>query len=401
MRGFLGDRRGNVAVLGALAASMVVAGAGFGVETGYWYYEQTRLQQAADAAAFAGAVELRGGADAAGVLAGARAAAQDNGLRDLTDTLAVVSPAEVNGAADSRAVRVTIQRTETRLFSALFSDEPVVVGASATATYSDTSNACILALDKSAAAAVDFGGNTEAVFEGCVVMSNSMADDAAEVNGSAEVTTPCLVAVGGADVDNGLHLTSCAAPYTGAAPAADPFRDVPVPDDQGSCRNDSGAVLQPGRYCGGMTLKKTVTLQPGLYVISGGELRINAGAVVQGTGVTFFFANDAAASFNGNARITLSAPVEGDYAGILFMGAADNDAGAANVFNGTADSRLTGAIYFPNQPVSYLGDFAGQNGCTRVVARTVAWSGSTTVEVDCSDQGMEDVVVGGVVRLVG
>lgn len=401
MRGFLADRRGNVAVLGALAASMVVAGAGFGVETGYWYYEQTRLQQAADAAAFAGAVELRGGGDQAAILAGATAAAQDNGYRSTSDTIAVVSPASVNGASDSHAVKVTIQRTETRLFSAMFSDEPVVVGASATATYNDTSNACILALDKSASAAVDFGGNTEAVFEGCVVMSNSMADDAAEVNGSADVTTPCLVAVGAVNTDSGLHLTSCAAAVTGAAPAADPFQDVPAPDDTGPCRNDSGAVLQPGRYCGGMTLKKTVTLQPGLYIISGGELRINAGADVQGVGVTFFFTDDATADFNGNAKIVLSAPTGGDYAGMLFMGADDNAAGAGNTFNGTADSRMTGAIYFPNQPVDYLGNFSGQNGCTRVVARTVSWSGSTTVEVDCADQGMDDIVVGGVVRLVG
>ena len=43
MRRFLRDERGNIALLGALASSIVVAGAGFGVETGYWYYEQKHL----------------------------------------------------------------------------------------------------------------------------------------------------------------------------------------------------------------------------------------------------------------------------------------------------------------------------------------------------------------------
>ncbi len=400
MRGFIRDQRGNVAILGALAASLVVAGAGFGVETGYWYYEQTRLQQAADAAAYAGAVELRGGGNEDAILAGATAAAKENGFKPGADTIAVVSPATVGGASDGHAVKVTISRTETRFFSAMFSDDPVVVGASATATYNDTANACVLALDKSASAAVDFGGNTTAVFEGCVVMSNSMASDAAEVSGSAEVTTPCLVAVGDVNVNNGLHLTDCAVSITGSAPAADPFADVEMPQDTGVCKSDAGANLHPGRYCGGMNLKKNVTLQPGLYIISGGELRINAGAVVQGAGVTFFFTDDASANFNGNARMTLSAPTTGPYAGLLFMGSPDND-DVGNTFNGTADSTFTGALYFPSQAVDYLGNFSGANGCTRVVAKTVSWSGSTTVQVDCTAEGMENVTVGGVVRLVG
>lgn len=400
MRRFLRDERGNIALLGALASSIVVAGAGFGVETGYWYYEQTRLQQTADAAAYAGAVELRSGGDNSEILVGATAAAGDNGYNSTTDTIAAVTPATVSGASDSHAVNVTIQRTERRFFSALFSSAPVVIGASATATYSDTANACILALDKSASAAIDFGGNTTATFDGCVVMSNSMASDAAEVNGSASVTAPCLVAVGGVNTDSGLHLTDCAAAVTGSAPARDPFDDVPEPWDGGTCKNDSGATLHPGRYCGGMNLKKNVTLSPGMYVISGGQLRINAGAVVQGTGVTFFFTNNASANFNGNAKMVLSAPTTGDYAGILFMGA-DANSNISNTFNGTADSAMTGALYFPSQDVNYLGNFSGNNGCTRVVARTISWSGSTTVKVDCSDKGMENLVVGGVVRLVG
>ncbi|MDP1737123.1 MAG: pilus assembly protein TadG-related protein [Caulobacter sp.] len=400
MRSFFRDQRGNVAILGALAASLVMAGAGFGAETGYWYYEQTRLQQAADAAAYAGAVELRGGGDEGVILAGATAAAQENGFKPGADTLVVASPTTVAGISDSHAVKVAITRTETRFFSAMFSDEPVVVGASATATFNDTTNACILALDKSASAAVDFGGNTTAVFEGCVVMSNSMASDAAEVNGSADVTTPCLVAVGGVNVDSGLSLTDCAASITGASPAADPFADVAMPEDAGVCRDDSGATLYPGRYCGGMDLKKAVVLQPGLYIISGGELRINAGADVQGVGVTFFFTDDASANFNGNAKIVFSAPTTGDYAGLLFMGSPDNE-NIGNTFNGTADSTMTGALYFPSQAVDYLGNFSGANGCTRVVAKTVSWSGSTTVQVDCTEEGMENVTVGGVVRLVG
>jgi hypothetical protein len=400
MRTNFRDDSGAVAVLGALAASVVVAGAGFGVETGYWYYEQTRMQQVADAAAYAGAVEHRGGATEAEILAGARAAAMDNGFNDATDTLQVVTPATVSGATDSRAVKVIVRRTEIRLFSALFTSEPAVVGADATATYGESANACILALDKSASGAVYFGGSTQAGFAGCVVMSNSMATDAAEVQGSAQLTAPCLVAVGGVDVTNGANLTACTAPITNAPPAADPFAGITDPEDTGVCKSASGSTLSPGRYCGGLTLRNTVTLSPGLYIISGGELRINANANITGTGVTFFLTGDASANFNGNATVDLSAPTTGDYAGMLFMGD-ENNSDVSNTFNGTADSRMTGAIYFPSQAVDYRGNFSGLNGCTRVVARTITWSGNTSVSVDCTAQGMEPVVVGGVVRLVG
>ena len=43
---FRSDRRGNVAITFALSMPLVVGGLGFGAETGYWYYQQLRLQQA-------------------------------------------------------------------------------------------------------------------------------------------------------------------------------------------------------------------------------------------------------------------------------------------------------------------------------------------------------------------
>lgn len=399
MGAFLRDERGNIAIIGALTFSMVAAGAGFGVESGYWYFLQTRLQQSADAAAYAATVEHRGGSNLTTVTSVAKAAAIENGFDSATDTLTLVNPATVSGASDKHAVSVTIVRRQPRFFSAMFSDEPAVIKVDATATYESTANACILALDKGASAAVDFGGNTAATFDGCVVMSNSMASDAAEVQGSAGVYTPCLISVGGVNTDSGLHLTKCAAPVTGSTPAADPFDEVPEPSVTGACQNGNGGNLSPGRYCGGLSLKNNVALQPGVYIIDGGQLTINAKAKITGTGVTFFLANNANVHINGNATLTLTAPTSGDYKGLLFMGSRTNT-NVGNTLNGTATSVMTGSIYFPAQAVDYLGNFSGANGCVRVVAKTVSWSGSTTVNVDCTDKGMDPVTVGGLVRLV-
>ncbi|HYE45441.1 MAG TPA: pilus assembly protein TadG-related protein [Caulobacter sp.] len=399
MRRFAKDARGNVAVLAALTVSLVTAGAGFGVEAGYWFYDTTRLQQAADAAAYAATAELRSGSDGDQLLAAARTAAQDNGVNLAADQIELVTPAPVNGASNERAVSVVIRRTQRRMFSAMFTSTPMVTEVKAVAAFAVASDTCILALDRSASRAVNFAGNTTANFAGCVVMANSLASDAVHSQGSASVTAPCMVAVGGADLTSGVRL-ACGAPTVSAPPAADPFRLVPEPANTAPCTNGSAKNLTPGRYCNGMTWKNDVTLAPGVYVLSGGELKINANANVSGSGVTIFLTDNANVSINGNATLNLSAPTSGTYAGILFMGSRSNS-NIGNTFNGTADSKLTGALYFPKQDVSYLGNFAGQNGCTQVVARTVDWSGNTTFNVDCSALGLKPIVAGGLITLVG
>lgn len=399
MRRFRKDARGNVGVMAALTVSMVTAGAGFGVEAGYWFYDTTRMQQAADAAAFAAAAELRSGSSEAVMLAAAKAAAQSNGFAVNVDQIQMTTPATVNGAANENAVSVQISRTEQRLFSAMFTNTPMVVEAKATAAYAVASDTCILALDRAASQSITFEGNTTANFTGCVVMANSMASDAVHSQGSSVVNAPCAVSVGGADVTSDFNL-SCGAVVTSAPPAADPFRSVPEPSDSGVCKNASGRNLDPGRYCGDVTLKNNVNLAPGVYVFSGGQLKINANANISGTGVTLYFTNGASVDINGNATLALSAPTSGDYRGVLFMGSRSNS-NVANTFNGTADSRLTGALYFPKQDVNYLGNFSGASGCTQVVARTISWSGSTTLNVDCSALGLRPIVAGGMITLVG
>jgi hypothetical protein len=158
-------------------------------------------------------------------------------------------------------------------------------------------------------------------------------------------------------------------------------------------------MLTAGRYCGGLNLSGTKTLGPGVYIVDGGTLKINANALVSGSGVTFFLTDNAIVSINGNATVNLSAPASGVYSGILFFGARENTS-AVNSFNGTAGSSMTGTIYFPTQEVDYLGNFSGANGCTHVIADIVQWTGSTTVGVDCSAYGMADLQVAKPVQLV-
>src|SRR6185369_7443405 len=119
----LGDRRGNVAVIFAMSMPLVVGGLGFGAETGYWYYQQLRLQQASDAAAYAGAVDLRAGKPFQTVVATATAAAQQNGYDPASAgaSIQVHTPPTSGAYQNGNAVEVTLARNELRFFSQLFS----------------------------------------------------------------------------------------------------------------------------------------------------------------------------------------------------------------------------------------------------------------------------------------
>jgi Flp pilus assembly protein TadG len=391
------DRRGNVAVVFALSMPMVVGGVAFGVETGYWYYQQLRLQQAADVAAQAGAIEQRVGKSHDIVVASATAAAEQNGFTP--GSITVNTPPTSGPNMNSNSVEVLLSRNEQRFFSQLFSTDPVVSNARAVSTYTNAANACVLALDPIADGAAHFSGNSTTTLSGCSVMANSLASDAVYLQGSTVVTTTCVETAGGLNSNGGLTMTGCSAPMTSLPPVADPLKNLAEPLNSGNCKNGNGNTLQPGRYCNGLNLNGNVQLRPGTYIIDAGTLKINANANISGDGVTIYLVDNATLDFNGNANINLTAPTSGTYAGILFFGARENSM-AVNKINGTATSSMTGTFYFPTQEVDYQGNFAGANGCTHIIADLVQWTGNATVGVDCTAYGMADIPVAKAVRLV-
>lgn len=400
---FLADRRGLTAVTFALSLPIIIGGAGLGVEVGYWFLEERRLQTAADLAANAGAVVLRSGASHSTVVGAATEEATKNGY--VPGTIVVNTPPTTGPNRHNRAVEVILERDLDRYFTGLFDEEPVKVRVRAVAAYENEQQACILALDTWANDAVIFIGNPTATFNGCVVMSNSLADDSITIAGSADVTAPCIVSAGGTSVSADLTLTSCSAPMEEMPQAQDPYEDLAEPSTSGPCASVPGGnphdpkTLNPGIYCGGLNLSGDFTLNPGVYVIDGGEFRINAGAHVTGHGVMFFLTNGATVHFNGNAEIDLTAATVGAYAGVLMYG--DRDQGnAENVFNGTADSSFTGTLYFPTQQVTHNGNFSGDNGCMRVVARSIDLRGNSGFGTDCAGTGLDVIEVPGAVRLI-
>ncbi|RUW54963.1 hypothetical protein EOA36_08220 [Mesorhizobium sp. M8A.F.Ca.ET.021.01.1.1] len=394
-----GSRAANVATIFALTLPIVVGAAGFGVETSYWYYNSLRLQATADAAAYAGALEQISGSDTPTIVAAATQSAATNGLG--AGTIVVNTPPASGPNTAKKAVEVIVGQKLNRMFTLIFTQSQVPEQARAVALITDASKACLRALDPSASQSVLVSGSASMKLTGCVIMTNSIAQDAIKVQGSAALQADCLISAGGVVLNNPV-TTICKAPITQALPIPDPFASVPAPTASNPCQtlknNKTTQTIQPGTYCSGMDLSGNVTLSPGVYVVQG-NLKINAGAVVTGSGVTIFMAGSSTVSMNGNATVTLSAPQSGTYSGMLFYGDRTGMA-AQSTFNGTADSLLTGAIYFSKQQVNYLGNFSGKNGCTQVVADTIQWSGNSTINQDCSSLGMKDLPAAASVAIV-
>lgn len=399
------NRAGTTAVVFGLSLPMLIGGAGLGIDVGYWYFKQRELQTAADLAANAGAVALRSGATDTAVRTTAVNEAEKNGYDAGTGAIVVNTPPITGAYQNDRSVEVLIDATAARFFTSLFDSSPVEISVRAVASFENMQQACVLALDTWASDAVIFIGNPTATFDGCVVMSNSLADDSITIAGSADVTAPCIVSAGGTSVTADLTLTSCTEPLEDMPQAVDPYADLPEPPVPSGCSSVPGGnpnqpkTIDPGRYCGGLSLQGTVTLNAGVYVIDGGELRINANANVTGVGVTFFLTNGATVHFNGSAEINLTAPTTGIFAGVLMYG--DRDQGDADhIFNGTADSQMTGALYFPTQTVTHNGNFTGSNGCLRIVARSIDLQGDAGFATNCAGTGLDIINVPGAIRLV-
>jgi hypothetical protein len=415
------SERGNVAIIFALTLPIVAGGAGLGVETSYWYYKDLQIQAAADAAAFAGALEKRSGATNAVILASAKNSAIQNSFDPTLGDIEVNSPPLTGPNTGNTAVEVLITLPLERFFSKLFADDLVVVRARAVARYETSGSACVLALDPSASRSLLFSGSSSLTLSGCTIMTNSIAPDAIRSQGASRVEVDCIVSAGGVDLNTHVKLTECANPITNASPVSDPYADLPVPVAVGACLDDGSGgssddgggdsgkgkssgkgkggddsdveivTLESGRYCKGLSINHDTVLSSGTYFVSGGDFSINGKANVSGDDVTIYLDGGARVSMNGTATVNINAPTSGDYSGILFFGDRDSSGGQTNKFNGTADATLTGSLYFASQEVAYLGNFAGNRGCTRIVANTIDWNGNADFSQDCTSLGIRDI----------
>lgn len=252
------------------------------------------------------------------------------------------------------------------------------VSAKSKVRWADAGEACVLALSTSASRAIDVSGSADIDMDGCLMVSKSTDDESIYVGGSAAMHAECVEAAGLVSATSGLTYDCDDAMEKHATPA-DKFASYSYPAKPMSLSSNpkkSDTTLSPGRYKN-LSLDGTKTLAAGTYYIEG-SLTIQGD--VSGSGVLFFM-EDGAVKVNGTASLDLSGPTSGDYQGMVFVAAQDND--SSMTFNGTGSTNVDGIIYSAKGQVSFSGNSSTGSNCMRIVADTVDLNGNNTFSSDC------------------
>lgn len=392
MERFRQDRHGGVLVLSAVLISALVGFTGLAVDVGSWYGAKRDIQTAADAAALSAAFEMsRGETDKDAIKAAAKKDAKLNGS-DVSNGATV----DIQIATGNESVTVVITEQAPLYFSTLFLDENPTIAARGTASVG-ASATCILALSPNAKDAIKVNNGT-LIADGCTVHANSSHNSfALDVESGGVLNADQVTTVG--DYENTGSMSN--EPETGAEVIADPLKDMAAPL-VGACEADKQDIsfetgshtLEPGVYCGGINVSgdAQVTFEPGDYTITGGKLKSAGTASITGIGVSFYLdGKQATLDLSGQGATHLSAPTEGDMAGVLFFGDRDNKNSKHNI-SGGAGFYFEGTMYLPSGDLEVTGNGAASTNSpyTIVIAQTYKFGGNGGMAYN-SNYGDSDV----------
>lgn len=379
------------------AMSLLLGFAAIGIELGRIYRVKSNLQHAADSAALAGARELSmAGTDKsviAGIASGAIGKFVDTNTAKLTgvsvDTRVGLTPLEV---------AVSVSADMHLPFGGIIGTPSIRLASTSVARVVGQPNLCVLGLDSLSPGTVSLGTTANVHGKSCSVFSNSTSGKGLVASGGSVLTASTICSAGGVDGQpsnfNPTALTDC-------PKFNDPLASRPAPPTGGCTFTDvkirgSNVRLKPGVYCGGISVhsQAIVTLEPGIYVIRGGEFEVGTKASITGTGVGLYFEGaHTSIRFKSDSIISLRAPTDGPMAGILIFGDRNQPASTIYTINSENARVLVGTIYLPNatllvdaaKPVGDLSEY------TAIVARVVEFRNGRVVLN--TDYAMTDVPV--------
>lgn len=414
-RRFAGEagRRGAVAIQVAIMLVAIIGFISLGSEVVLLILTARQMQAAADAAALAAATARSAGYPA-DYTQEARALARAAGFVDNAPdgtTVAVRSPpAQGNYAGSADAIEVAIAQPRSLPLASVVHAGQFVVGARAVARVIGY-GPCMLVLDGASDAAFSMTGSSNASFVDCGLTVDSSSASAVSLVGGGTLSATTVRIVGGDSLKGGSSIDATDGIVTGATATPDPYADRTIPAPSGCSYNSfsmSGGsrTISQGTFCNGLSLTGAaqLTLQPGIYIIDGGSFSLAGGNSISGTGVTIVLTSStgsgyATASVAGGSTINLTAPTSGATAGMLFFQDPRAPHSGSNSLSGGAGQSLTGAVYFPSQPLTYSGGNSLTSQCTQIVAWQVRLTGNAAVTVNCAGTGVLPIG-GGSVKLV-
>lgn len=378
-------RRGQAIVVTALAVATLFGFAGLVFDGGVIYMEKRRMQGAADAGAITAAWEVfRRNTDMDTQIR--PAALNDTGLNgygEANTTIYVNNPPASGPNQTNEFVEVIIEQDVPTSFMGILNFGETTVRARSVAGAVPYIDFCVLALDPTAPAALNFRGTVDLVAE-CGAMSNSADPCGFQIEGDAVVEFLDAGVTGGY-CQLGTSSSMTPPPLYDTPPALDPFSYLVPPDYSTWPAGFYNAATQTYKCPGGQCVYDATidvagppgnkTFEPGFYVLRNG-FDIRSTNVVTGTDVTFYNLAEGGQGFRiaGQADVTFAAPTSGDYKGILLWSEAPdllNDLG-----RGGSSFQYRGSIYLPYQRLSWEGTSFGANPWGMVVARMIDWAGT-------------------------
>jgi hypothetical protein len=385
---------------------------GLALDTGYAVLVGGQLQHAADAAALAGAQvvyqdsgTVRNMAAAVGssnVVAN-RPLAVDVGSDVTIGTFQTDDSTFAAGGRAPNAVRVVTKRTASShgpiplFFGGVFGVSNIDMTRTATAMVPDSSTPTVIVLDPSAPCALTVTGGTNLTVIGGPIQVNSTNSSAACIGGSSSDFADAIDCCGQARVNNNAIVDMLINNNMPAIP--DPLAglpDPPFPAGQPGVDVSPGTTqtLDPGYYTGGLSVRGTCNLNPGIYILGSPGLKVNSSAALSGDGVMIYIAGGSFDSSSTGASTHLSPPdpnrhnfVGADtYAGIVVFQARGNSTTSNVSLNGTLNIR--GLMYFPSNEFDISS--GGSEFGVRLIANQVKCSGQGGVRINSRANGVTD-----------
>ncbi|WP_195908575.1 TadE/TadG family type IV pilus assembly protein [Novosphingobium sp. Gsoil 351] len=168
-------------------------------------------------------------------------------------------------------------------------------------------------------------------------------------------------------------------------------------DSVSSTTSPTVAAMQPGTYSS-FTVSCNTTMASGVYVINGGQFKVNAQDTVTGAGVMIVLKNGASIDINGGSTLNLRAmsTTEMIAAGIseaealklkdmlIFEDRNSSGAGSSgDKLNGNAGAVLEGTVYLPKSDISFNGTFGVVSRCLVIAAKTIDIGGTADMASFC------------------
>jgi len=372
---------------------------GLAADTGYFFDCKRQMQTAADAAALAGAEQLRRAGNGQ-IVSAADAAAASNGFTNNVNGTSIqvhIPPSSGYYTSDGSYVEAIITQDRPTLFMRVLGIPTGRASARAVAGVQDLPN-CIYALSQTGTGLAT-NGSGSSLSAACGIVVNSSAASALNAGAGAVFATSVAI--------TGTYSGSCSTSdpsgcRTAVPPLPDPLAQLADPQFSGCDFGEptpvkvSGGVvsLNPGVYCNGISITSgaSVTFQPGVYILNGGGLSVNGNSTIQGTGVTFYNTARgkyayAAVNLTGGTLGFLYAPTSGPTEGILFFQdrtITPKSSQSTNVIAGSSNLNFNGTFYFPTTNLTFSGGGQVATNYTIIVAKTVVVGGNTTLSANFS-----------------